>query len=312
MVKRLQNKISESRTTLPIVAIYGTAIWMADGLYPAHMWIQFACFVLSTYLMMELNNSNALIRVYSRMVSCSFIALAAMCCFLFDAVNEAAAATFVTASYLPLFHSYQDKTATGRIFYGFMMIGLSSLFYVHTLFLVPAMWIVMIFYLQTMSRRTFLASVIGVVTPYWFATLYYIYSGGIHAVIDHFLPLGIIVYPPDYSILSVNKIISFAFIAVLAVIGIIHFIRTAYNDKIRIRMLYNIFIFMALVVIALTITFPQHYDILTRILIINTAPLIGHFISLTNTRVTNAVFCAIVIILMAITGFNLWTSLLLF
>lgn len=184
--------------TLPAVALYGVAVWLADGLYHMQWWIQFACFVLSTYLMIELNNSNALIRIYSRMVSCSFIAIASMCCFMFDAMNEAIAATFITAAYLPLFHCYQDKTATGKTFYGFMMIGLSSMFYVHTLILIPAMWIMMIFYIQSMSRRTFLASVIGVVTPYWFATLYYIYSdnplaslNALHASIGYKLSAGL-------------------------------------------------------------------------------------------------------------------------
>ena len=298
--------------TLPAVALYGVAVWLADGLYHMQWWIQFACFVLSTYLMIELNNSNALIRIYSRMVSCSFIAIASMCCFMFDAMNEAIAATFITAAYPPLFHCYQDKTATGKTFYGFMMIGLSSMFYVHTLILIPAMWIMMIFYIQSMSRRTFLASVIGVVTPYWFATLYYIYSDNPLASLDHFMPLSDISYPPDYTILSVNQVATFIFIAILAVTGMIHFARTAYNDKIRIRMLYNCFILMALFVMTLAVAFPQHYDILTRILIINTAPLAGHFISLTRTRVTNIAFCLIMITIIAITGFNLWTSSPLF
>ena len=83
---------------LPAVALYGVAVWLADGLYHMQWWIQFACFVLSTYLMIELNNSNALIRIYSRMVSCSFIAIASMCCFMFDAMNEAIAATLITAA----------------------------------------------------------------------------------------------------------------------------------------------------------------------------------------------------------------------
>ncbi len=186
------------------------------------------------------------------------------------------------------------------------------MFYVHTLILIPAMWIMMIFYIQSMSRRTFLASVIGVVTPYWFATLYYIYSDNPLASLDHFMPLSDISYPPDYTILSVNQVATFIFIAILAVTGMIHFARTAYNDKIRIRMLYNCFILMALFVMTLAVAFPQHYDILTRILIINTAPLAGHFISLTRTRVTNIAFCLIMITIIAITGFNLWTSSPLF
>ena len=57
---------------------------------------------------------------------------------------------------------------------------------------------------------------------------------------------------------------------------------------------------------------PQHYDVLIRLLIINTAPLIGHFIALTHTKVTNIAFYAIVIICLLVTAFNAWTSSLIF
>jgi hypothetical protein len=43
-----------------------------------------------------------------------------------------------------------------------------------------------------------------------------------------------------------------------------------------------------------------------RMLIIFTSPLIGHFISLTNTKVTNIAFYAIIIITLAITVFNIF------
>jgi len=82
-MKRVQNVISESRLTLPVVATYGMGTWAAAGLFHEQWWIQLACFAISTYLMIELNNSNALIRIYSRMVSCSFIILSSAMCFLF-------------------------------------------------------------------------------------------------------------------------------------------------------------------------------------------------------------------------------------
>ena len=63
MIKRLQNRISESKMALPITTFYGILVWMAAGLFHEGWWIQFALFALSTYLIVELNNSNALIRI---------------------------------------------------------------------------------------------------------------------------------------------------------------------------------------------------------------------------------------------------------
>ena len=76
VVKRLQNRIAESRMTLTFTAIYAVLVFLASGLVGKNLWFQFACLAVSTYLMVEFNNVNALLRVYSRMVSCAFLMLA--------------------------------------------------------------------------------------------------------------------------------------------------------------------------------------------------------------------------------------------
>ena len=79
MIKRMQNHEAESSFTLPAVSAYAVAVWLASGLLIPHIpftaqelaggaWMQLVCFVVSAYLMVELNNSNALIRIYSRTV----------------------------------------------------------------------------------------------------------------------------------------------------------------------------------------------------------------------------------------------------
>lgn len=312
MAKRLQNRISESRFALPLTALYGTAIWMAGGLYHMQWWVQFACFIISALLMVELNNSNSLIRIYSRMVSCSFIVLSVMPVSLFGDTEEAVCATLLTAAYLPLFRSYQDRNAAGPVFYASMLTGAASFFYVHILVFVPVIWLLMATGLQSMSRRTMCASLIGLVTPYWFATLYYIYYADPAGALAHFLPLT--VEPPmfDYTAVTDEMILTAAFTTVVAVTGTVHYLRTSYNDKIRTRMIYNCFIIMIVTTAGLLVVFPQHYGMLTRMLAINTAPLAAHFLALTNTRVTNIAFCVIVSAAVAITGYNLWISSPLF
>ena len=73
--KRFQNKVAASRYALPITATLATLVWVAVGLLVSNIWVQFAFTILSTFLMVELNNRNALMRTYSRMVSCSFLVL---------------------------------------------------------------------------------------------------------------------------------------------------------------------------------------------------------------------------------------------
>ena len=85
-VKRIQNKIADSRLALPVTAIYAVLVCLISGFITQHLWAQFAILIVSTYMMLELNNTNALIRIYSRMVSCSYLMLAVMAHFLLVSV----------------------------------------------------------------------------------------------------------------------------------------------------------------------------------------------------------------------------------
>ena len=78
MIKRTQNRIAESRWALPICAAYTLLICIISGLFVEGIWVQLALTAVATLLMVELNNRNSLIRIYSRMVSCSFLVLTMM------------------------------------------------------------------------------------------------------------------------------------------------------------------------------------------------------------------------------------------
>ena len=74
----IQNQVASSRWTLPATLLWAAVIWLSDGLIAENWWMQAACYVLCTYLMAELNNSNALIRTFTRLVSVSFLILTCM------------------------------------------------------------------------------------------------------------------------------------------------------------------------------------------------------------------------------------------
>ena len=132
MIKRLQNHIAESRYALPVTAVYAVVIWLLGGLLVHQWWLQFACFALSAYFIVLLNNVNALIRIYSRMVSCAYLVLSCMACFLFDSFKGGAAQLCYIVSNVLLFRCYRDEKATGWMFYmlgtGFHALGTDALF----------------------------------------------------------------------------------------------------------------------------------------------------------------------------------------
>ena len=109
--KRIQNKIAESRWTLSTLTMLALAVWGLAGMGEHRLWINLLCLVLSTYLMVELNNANTLIRIYSRMVSGSFLVLATVCMHQLTSYTSSISILCMAGFYTSLFRSYQDAAA---------------------------------------------------------------------------------------------------------------------------------------------------------------------------------------------------------
>ena len=305
-MKYIQNRIAESRIALPCVAVYAAAVWLVAGLVSANWWLQFGCMALSSFLMMQLNNQNSLIRIYSRMVSCCFLIIVCAGGFLFPSIRASVTTLCFLTFLLLLFQTYQDKHSVGRTFYAFSMIGLLSLLHVRVLYFVPVFWLLMAFKVQSLSFRTFLSSVIGLLLPYWLLAPYLVWKGSLSSLMEHFEQLGWVTYPADYDILTTGQIAFFCLLVVLAVIGTVHFFRKRYQDKIRTRMLYDVFIIMLWLSLAMLAVQPQHDLLLFPVAVICVSPLVGHFLALTGTRWTNIAFFVVTALTLLLTIYNLW------
>ena len=287
------------------MSIYALGVWLACGLTSNNLWPQFACFVISSYLMVELNNSNALIRIYSRMVSCSFIMMVCMSTFLLHSASAMLLSICIVMSFITMFLTYQDKNSMGWSFYTFISMGIASLIDVMVLYYAPVTWIAMSFYLRSIKLRTFASSMLGLICPYWFVSLYLIYTNDFTPAIEHFSVMAEYGAVADFSSVPNAALASIGCVIILSVIGIIHYLRNRINDKTRTRMLYNTFILFDILTIVFIILQPQHYAMLLTMLIVTTSPLIAHFIALTHTWLTNMAFKAIAIALLALTVINI-------
>ena len=305
-MKRIQNKVAESRRTLPLAILYSIAIWLLAGLIQEQWWIQFGCFLLSAFLMVHLNNLNV------RGVSIEFAHRVPAwskvwntCFFKLHIVVTEFQQIFLVDVGLG------GKQSTGNLhIVQILCLGIASLVDIHILFFVPVFWLMMIIIVYSFSWRTFLASLVGLLTPYWLwvAVALWLENGNMGMIIHHFSALKdfqILGYPP----LSFQQTLLVGFIGILGVTGVIHFLRTSTRDKIRTRQMYYSFIIIGLSAFLFLTLQPQHYDMLIRIMIIAVSPLIGHFLALTKTKITNIAFIVISGAVLVITAFNLWTSL---
>ena len=277
MSKRFQNRIAESRHTLPITAFYSICIWLLAGLVTQQWWIQFGCFVVSAWMMMMLK-----------------------------AIMQMGA----VISLFLLWHCYQDKGAVGWTFYTFFFLGAGSLAQIQVLYYLPIFWLMMAWFIFSLSWRTFFASLIGLITPYWLCLPFFVLQGEdcLAHLTNHLRPLLDIMSLPDYSVLNITEWVFLGFLVLLMVIGSFHFLANSYKDTIRVREIYYSLITTAAYSLFLVLVEPQCYDMVIHVLILVVSPMIAHFFALTHSRFTNILFIVTLTVTLLFTGYNLWIS----
>ena len=304
--KTFQNKVASSRYALPITATLAALVWVAVGFLVSNIWVQFAFTIISTLLMVELNNHNSLMRTYSRMVSCSFLVFITMTSLPAPSFKASIVTMCFIAFYLIIWNGYQDKQSSGWTFYAFFCIGLASMVFIQIGYFLPVLWLMMMVFTNSFSIRNFFASIIGLIMPYWFSAGYFAYTNKIDGLISHFAEF--INYHDlfDYSQVTDHEVVNLLFLIILSTLGSIHFLHTSYADKIRTRMIYNSFILINYVSLAFIILQPQHIKELSSIMIVNTAPLTAHFITYTKGKLANIVFISALVIMVLILLYNIF------
>ena len=112
--------------------------------------------------------------------------------------------------------------------------------------------------------------------------------------------------PFDLALWNLHQLISFLFIVLLALVSAVHFFNTSYKDKIRTRMIFEMLLVIAIFTAVLMLVQPKLYDPLVRILIISTSPLVGHYLALSESRLSNINFIVMSLLAVGLTIWNLW------
>ena len=208
--------------------------------------------------------------------------------------------------FILLFSTYQNKNAVGQVFAAFFCLGMASMAFPHIVFMLPMCWFLLAVYMLAMSVKTFLASLFGFSVPYWFLSAYSVYTGRFMLVPHHFETIAVFGQVGNVASLGLNRVAMLCWVVLLALTGAVHFLRYSYQDKIRTRMEYEAFMLTVFVITLFLVLQPQHFDTLMRLLMVVTAPLVGHFIALTHSKLSNISFLFMVLATLLLTAFNLW------
>lgn len=308
---RLQNKVATSSFTLPVAAVISTLLWLGDGCYDWMHLLGWLICAFNTYLWIEINNTNTLMRIRSMMTATWYILFMGMADFLHPMQSALFVSCCVLLAYQQLFKSYQMANSVSPVFHAFLCISIGSICFPHLLFLVPFFLWYVNGYLRALSLRSFCAALLGVILPYCFMAAFYLVTGEINLFVDHFYvfvefkPLDL----SNYAAWGGERIFSLILLGVLSLIGSVRYMMTCLNDKIKTRMLFYLLLTQELLLFVFIFLYPQYFDILYGLLVMNSAPILSHYFAFTSSRfsmiffllVLAACFCLILMNL-----FGLW------
>lgn len=298
-----RNSIATSTFTLPLMAVLTFVGWMLPDMADVMLWLGLAVTGVTAYLIMELNNRNALLRIRSRMMSVTFLALMLICPALHTWSWEAIPTLCLMLGYFMLFSSYQKVRPEGYIFHAFLFLGIGSMVFPPFLLLAVGYYISMIFQLRSFTWRTFVAGLLGALVPYWIYAAYAIWNNQLDTAFDYLLD-WFEPHLPNYLLLNVNQWVSLGVLFALALFAFIHFIHTAYNDKIRTRMLLYVVITMQVFITAGVVLLPGYFDEQMRLFIANSSLIIAHYYTLGKGRFFNLWFYITIVMLTALGIYN--------
>ena len=290
MEKRLHNHISESILTLYSSAIYCFITWIAAGLFTLHLWLQMALMAATCYLMVEMSKHLIFLRLRSWMVTSALMMLSSCCAFNYHSTSAGIIGICAVVTIFLLLSTYQNPQDVGHTFFAYVVLGIASLFFVKALYFIPLMWLLTLLMLQSLSFHTWLASILGTITPYWLIGSWLIYNQEFNVLTANFEPLFNWQPPTEDQLLTPIRVVIFLIIAILFVLGAINFWSKSYEERIRTRQYYGFLQWMVLALGIFVLLQPQYYDMLIRVIIICACPFAAHFFTLNNSKITNYLF----------------------
>ncbi len=319
MFRQFQQALATGKFTLLTVAVVALVLWLpgiadtahvdsGQGLWTlipdlpvggiVHIGVGFVLSALAVYLMAELNNRNLLLRITSRMLSSLLAILIAVSPFMHSMHPGHVTMVMTILSYFFLFAVYQRPFSRGIAMMIYMVVSLASLVYPQMLYMVPVYWVAQGM-LRSMSVKTFFASIIGVLLPYWML-------GGVLVCVDRTDLLMDMwrqmtdVSLPDYTALTIQQIVSYAYLVLVFCIGTSHYLRYSYKDKTRTRTIYNVVVLMGMIKMLMLLVLPAHVLALLPVFMVDTAIIGGHYMALSDGKVANITVFVLLVLAIAV------------
>ena len=315
---RLQNHISESSFTLPLCIVMGLFAWFWSAEE-----IAFRCdfsvlsalviAIATTYLVFDTANKFSLLRIRSYMITTVWVIGLALMPFTHTFSNSWIVALCLAGSYYIMFLAYQQYEPIAKVFHAFILLGIASVIVPQLLILVPLYYWYLLVFLRSLSWRSFWAGIVGLVLPMCFILGWCILNRDFSFLLEKVndLQSTTLFCVEDYQwMLSYRnpKALTFAFMTILSMIGIVHYLVNYFDDKISTRMYLYIYTIQTLAILAMILCMPSMYETLAIVFMLNACVMIAHYFALTGSWVSNALFCLtlLVVVFLLILNCGVW------
>jgi len=200
--------------------------------------------ILIAYIIQRISDIEMLIRERTRLVFIFFVLLTSTNVGSLPFKEVTIVLLCLVFMIYELFNAYQLPEATGRFFNAGVLIGVAGLFMPQTLWFMPLVWIGMYQFLS-LSYRSFLASLIGMLTVYWIVLAWCVWTN------DFSMFTSISSSLTDFNFLSIFLVFrnyQLGFIGVVLLMVVVFFLikRDAINNRVRVRQMLSFLMNMSL------------------------------------------------------------------
>lgn len=281
------------------MALITGIFWIVPNLADQALWSGLAACSVITFLLTELSNRHSLLRIRSRMVSVTYLMLMLVNPALHTGGTHLVPPLCLVLCYFMLYSSYQKLRPAGYIYHSFLFAGIGSLFYPPMWILALGFYVSIIFQLRNISWKSFIAGILGFITPYWLLAAYALWTDDFGQFLAGLstrfsLPL------PAFVPMTLPQYISVGTVVFLGILSFIHYFRTSFNDKIHTRMFYYIITTQELIIWSVFILYPTLFKEQFSLLILNTSILTAHYYALAKGRYFSYWFNFSVLLLVAL------------
>ena len=196
------------------------------------------------------------------------------------------------------------------VFHVFLFLGIGGFFAPVMLLMAIPFFFYLIVFFRSLTIKAFWAGILGLIVPYWCYAAWCFITHNLQDFVGRMSEMAQFEMPSTEAFLSLPFAwqASAAIIALLSIVSIIHFLRTNYDDKIRVRMILYIYIMQTLLMMAFLVLQPAHYQTTMALIIVSACPLIAHFFALSGSIVTNLFFVLSLLLTAAMAVLNLWMT----